>query len=83
MLRSALSSFLCCSDSEVHALHAGILRIAMAARSGQESDASAAVEMAFDLLASLLQHPVAGITVLCAAAAKLKSVIRQHAQCNR
>ncbi|BDA49923.1 hypothetical protein COCOBI_15-0510 [Coccomyxa sp. Obi] len=65
----------------LHALSAGILRSAMAAH-GREEDASAAAEVAFDMLASLLQQPVAGVMVLRAAAAELISVIRQHAQQN-
>ncbi|CAL8465548.1 g5084 [Coccomyxa elongata] len=64
----------------LHALSAGILRTAMAARSGHEGDASAASEVAFDLLAALLQQPVAGVMVLRAAAAELNSIIRQHIQ---
>ncbi len=63
--------------------NAGILRTAMAARSGQEGDASAACEVAFDLLAALLQQPVAGVMVLRAAAAELNCIIRQHIQHNR
>ena len=80
VLRSAHSSLCCVQTVKCMRCNAGLLRITMSARSGQGSDASAAIDVAFDLLAALMQLPVAGVAVLRAAAAELSCTIRQHVQ---
>lgn len=81
-----------CALDELHVLlspvmcmhcSAGLLCSAMAARCGREGDAPAAAEVVFDMLATLLQQPLAGVTILRAAAAELLSTVRQHAQQKR